>query len=281
MTAAPKKDRWLEGRRAFVTGGASGMGRAMALAFAESGADVAVGSLLIGGAREVGELVYQPAQDELDQTREEIEALGVRCFASALDVTSTDAVWGFVDAMEKELGPVDILANAAGVTAEQTTVGHEEGLWLKVVDVNLHGTFRTTRRCLPGMIERRWGRVINIASTAAEVGAPASAAYCASNAGVVGFTRCVALEGAPYGVTANTISPGWVETSFGREWMTHIAEMAEGTSGDAFIAEAKAHNPQGRMIQPLEIGALAAFLCRDEALGITMQNLTVSAGSLR
>ena len=272
-------DKYLSGRVAMVTGGASGMGRAMALALAEAGAEVAIGSLLAGGASVGREVVYLPGQQELDDTAREIEAHGVRALALDLDVTSMDSVQAFHDATVKTFGKVDILANAAGITAEQTISGHPDELWDKVIDVNLNGTYRTIKLCLPGMIERKWGRIINIASTAASVGAETSGAYCASKAGVVGLTRC-ALEGAKHGVTCNAISPTWVETKFGTSWMANIAEEQEGRSGEAYIADAKAANPQGRLIQPGEIGALAAFLCRDEALGITMQDLTVSAGSL-
>jgi len=273
-------DKFLKGRAAMVTGGASGMGRAMALAFAEAGADVAIGSLLAGGAKVTGELVNMPGAEELDETRAAIEAKGARVIACALDVTDNASVQAFHDATVAAFGKVDILANAAGITAEQTIVDHPDKLWDKVIDVNLNGTYRAIKRCLPGMIERKWGRIINIASTAAAVGAVTSGAYCASKAGVVGLTRCVALEGAPHGVTCNAISPTWVETTFGTEWMSNIAEEQEGRSGEAYIADVKASNPQGRLVQPREIGALAAFLCRDEALGITMQDLTVSAGSL-
>ncbi|MCH7539319.1 MAG: SDR family oxidoreductase [Proteobacteria bacterium] len=273
-------DKYLSGRVAMVTGGASGMGRAMALALAEAGAEVAIGSLLAGGASVGREVVYLPGQQELDDTAREIEAHGVRALALDLDVTSMDSVQAFHDATVKTFDKVDILANAAGITAEQTISGHPDELWDKVIDVNLNGTYRTIKLCLPGMIERKWGRIINIASTAASVGAETSGAYCASKAGVVGLTRCVALEGAKHGVTCNAISPTWVETKFGTSWMANIAEEQEGRSGEAYIADAKAANPQGRLIQPGEIGALAAFLCRDEALGITMQDLTVSAGSL-
>ncbi|GAB4271283.1 MAG: SDR family oxidoreductase [Deferrisomatales bacterium] len=275
-------DKFLKGRVAMVTGGASGMGRAMALAFADAGADVAIGSLLGKHDKEKadGELVYMPGEEELLATKAEIEARGVRALAQDLDVCSMDSVQAFFDATVQAFGKVDILANAAGITAEQTVCGHPDALWLKVMDVNANGPYRTTKLCLPGMIERKWGRIINIASTAASVGAATSAAYCASKAAVLGLTRCVALEGAEHGVTCNSISPGWVETKFGTSWMSHIAETAEGRSGDEYIEETKAGNPQKRMIQPEEIGALAAFLCRDEALGITMQDLTVSAGSL-
>ena len=274
-------ERFLEGRVAWVTGGASGMGRAMALAFASAGADVAIGSLLseAGGGVD-GEVAYLPGGEELESTRAEIVALGVRAFAQGLDVTADDSVEGFYADLRASLGEVDILANAAGITAEQTLCGHPDGLWERVIDVNLHGSYRTIRRCLPGMIERGWGRVINIASTAASVGAATSAAYCASKAGVVGLTRCVALEGAAHGVTCNAISPGWVETRFGNHWMHHIAEVQEQRAGEAYVEEARAANPQQRLIQPGEIGALACYLCRDEAVGMTMQDLVVSGGSL-
>jgi NAD(P)-dependent dehydrogenase (short-subunit alcohol dehydrogenase family) len=275
-------DKYLQGRVAMVTGGASGMGRAMALAFAEAGADVAIGSLLTKhqSQKADGELVYLPGEEELQNTKKDIEALGVKAIAVDLDVCSVESVQAFYDATIQAFGKVDILANAAGITAEQSVCDHPEQLWLKVMDVNANGPFRTTKLVLPGMIERKWGRIINIASTAASVGAPTSAAYCASKAAVLGLTRCVALEGAEFGVSCNSISPGWVETSFGTSWMTHIAETAEGRSGKEYIDETKATNPQKRMLQPREIGALAAFLCREEALGITAQDLTVSAGSL-
>ena len=117
-------------------------------------------------------------------------------------------------------------------------------------------------------------------STAASVGATTSGAYCASKAGVVGLTRCVALEGAPHRVTCNAISPTWVDTSFGRDWMGDIALKQENRSGSAYVADVETDNPQGRLIQPSEIGALALYLCSEQALGLTMQDLTVSAGSL-
>lgn len=273
-------DTYLAGRAAMVTGGASGMGRAMALAFAGAGADVAIGSLLAGGARADGEVSNLPGAEELEATRAEIEALGVRALAVNLDVASMESVQAFYDATVAAFGKLDILANAAGITAEQVICNHPDPLWDKVIEVNLTGTYRTIKLCLPGMIERKWGRIVNIASTAASVGAVTSGAYCASKAGVVGLTRCVALEGAPHGVTCNAISPTWVETTFGVEWMKGIGDEEEGTTGEQYIADAKAANPQGRLVQPAEIGALAAYLCRDEAFGITMENLTISAGSL-
>lgn len=275
-------DNFLTGRVAMVTGGASGMGREMALALGRAGANIIIGSLLSDSPlnNKAGEIVHLPDAEMLENTKKELEELGVRCLAMALDVTSDTSAQQFFDTGNQTFGKIDILANAAGITAEQTVCGHTYDLWNKVIDVNLNGTYRMIRLCLPHMIENRWGRIINIASTAASVGAANSAAYCASKAGVVGLTRCVALEGAEHGITCNAISPTWVETPFGQDWMTQIAEQQEGKSGQEYIAEARALNPQKRLIQPAEIGALALFLCRDDALGITMQDLTISGGSL-
>lgn len=263
-----------------VTGGASGMGLAMAQAFASAGANVSIGSLLSAGSRTEGEVVHIPGQEQMDHAVSKIEGEGVECLGFDLDVTSDESVGAFHNATLDRFGHVDILANAAGITAEQTIVGHPDALWDKVIDVNLTGTYRAIKRALPGMIEREWGRIINIASTAASVGAVTSGAYCASKAGVVGLTRCVALEGAPHGVTCNAISPTWVDTSFGREWMSDIAEKQEHRSGEEYISDVEKSNPQSRLISPTEIGALALFLCTDAARGITMEDLRVSAGSL-
>ncbi len=273
-------EKFLTGRTAMVTGGASGMGRAMALAFADAGADVAIGSLLAGSKKAEGEVSYLPGEQDLKAAKAEIEAKGVKCLAMGLDVTQNDSVQAFYDATVEAFGKADILANAAGITAEQTIVDHPDAAWDRVIDVNLTGTYRAIKRVLPGMIERKWGRIVNIASTAATVGAVTSGAYCASKAGVVGLTRCVALEGAPHGVTCNSISPTWVNTDFGRDWMSGIAEEQEHRKGEEYIADVKDANPQGRLLEPSEVGALALYLCRDEAAGMTMQDLTLSAGSL-
>jgi NAD(P)-dependent dehydrogenase (short-subunit alcohol dehydrogenase family) len=252
------------------------MGLAIAEALASAGAAVAIGSLLAGGKRAEGELTFLPGQQQMDQA---LEKLGAESFGMNLDVTSDSSMDEFHRATVDRFGPVDVLVNAAGITAEQTIVGHSDDLWNKVIEVNLTGTYRAIKRVLPSMIERKWGRIINIASTAASVGAATSGAYCASKAGVVGLTRAVALEGAPHGVTCNAISPTWVDTSFGRTWMTDIASH-EHRSGDEYVADVEKSNPQGRLISPTEIGALALFLCSDGAMGITMEDLRVSAGSL-
>jgi NAD(P)-dependent dehydrogenase (short-subunit alcohol dehydrogenase family) len=254
----------------------------MALEFAKAGANVAIGSLLSNKkeTKADGELVNMPGTEEMERTKGEIEAFGVKALAVELDVTSTESCENFYSATVDAFGKVDILANAAGITAEHGVVDHPDSLWMKVMDVNANGPYRMTKLCLPGMIEREWGRIINISSTAGNVGAPMSPAYCASKAAVLGMTRAVALEGAAHGVSANAICPGWTETDFGSSWMRDIAEKQLHMQGEELIAQEKEANPQHRLIQTKEIGALAAFLCKEEAFGITGQDLTISGGSL-
>ena len=136
-----------------------------------------------------------------------------------------------------------------------------------------------TKLALPGMIERGWGRIVNIASTAGNIGEPINGAYCASKAGILGLTRCVALEGAPHGVTCNAINPGYVETGMMRAALGTQAER-DGRSVDDLLAEIVASYPQKRTIPPGEIAALAAFLCRDDARGINMSDIDVAGGSI-
>ena len=274
--------KFLENKVAIVTGGASGMGKSMAIEFAKAGAKIIIGSLTSKDKDKKidGELANLPAYDELEKTCEKLRNLGTEAFACDLDVCSPDSIQNFYSLAIEKFGRVDILGNAAGITVEQTISKHSDALWNKVIDVNLNGTYRTIKVVLPGMIKQKWGRIVNIASTAANVGGVTSGAYCASKAGVVGLTRCVALEGAPYNVTCNAICPGWTETDFGKQWMGDIAQKQEGKSGEDYIANEKASNPQKRMIQPQEIANLAAFLCKEESLGITGESITVAAGSL-
>jgi 3-hydroxybutyrate dehydrogenase len=275
-------DRYLQGRAALVTGGASGQGRAIALALAAGGADVAVGSYLGEDAKMPSEAnTYLPSADELERVRAEIEANGVRALAMPLDVRSTDSCRALFEKARMAFGKIDILGNAAGIGAEQPILGHSDALWDAVIDINLTGYYRMIKLCLPGMIERGWGRIVNIASTAANIGAKDNPAYCASKSGILGLTRCVALEGAPHGVTCNAINPGFVNTgmmlSSVRTW---LKAEGKGRTEEEFIAGIAAGYPQKRIIEPEEIGALAAFLCREEARGITMEDITLAAGSL-
>ncbi|MFL5259707.1 MAG: SDR family oxidoreductase, partial [Hyphomicrobiales bacterium] len=154
-------------------------------------------------------------------------------------------------------------------------------IWHRMIDINLTGAFRTIRLCFPAMAERRFGRIINFASTAANVGYVRHSAYCASKAGLLGLTRCVALEGAEHGITCNAINPGWVATDSnygGCEQEIAIAGLD--ISVGEYRSRIAAGLPQKRFLDPDEVAALALFLCRDEAAGINAEDVTMAMGSL-
>ncbi|CAK0769734.1 SDR family oxidoreductase [Gammaproteobacteria bacterium] len=255
-------EQFLQNRVAMVTGGATGIGWAIAQALANAGAKVVIGSRTA---------CIRSATTSIDSNDGTILALNV-------DVCTTIQVEKFYHMAVETFGPIDILINAAGIFPEHTMCGHPDELWHHIIDVNLNGVYRTIKLCLPVMIHQKWGRIINIASTAASVGAPTYPAYCASKAAVVGLTRCVALEGAPHGVTCNAISPGWVETETAKSAIQQTA-IAMGRNPIEYLAEIKQSHPQKRMIQPSEIANVALFLCRDDSLAITMQDIIISAGS--
>jgi 3-hydroxybutyrate dehydrogenase len=272
---------FLAGRVAWVTGGATGMGRAIALALAEAGADVAVGSLPAGSALPAAAYAARPEPSDFTEIRRAIEGKGVRCLAAALDVREDRSVDEFFHAAVSALGPIDILVNAAGVSAQEAMVEHDDRTWASVIDINLNGAYRTIKRCFASMAEKRWGRIINIASTAAMVGFPRHSAYCASKAALLGLTRCVALEGAGSGITANAINPGSVGTEMMRLGsLRRIAQGGQGTTVEENFALIAAAMPQKRLIPAEEVAALAVHLCRDEAFGITGEALTISGGAL-
>ena len=273
-------ERYLESRAALVTGGATGQGHAIALALAERGCDVAVGSRLAGeGRAPPGVHAHLPTEEEMAQAVRAIEAHGVRALGLDHDLRSNDSCAALYQAAVGAFGKVDVLCNAAGVHFEHPLCGHDDERWHWVIDVNLNGCYRMIRLALPDMIARGWGRIVNIASTAGNVGEPVNGAYCASKAGILGLTRCVALEGAAHGVTCNAINPGYVETGMMRASLAAQAER-EGRSVADLIAGIAMSYPQKRTIPPAEIAAFAAFLCRDEARGISASNVDVAGGSL-
>ncbi|RUY41429.1 SDR family oxidoreductase, partial [Mesorhizobium sp. M7A.F.Ca.US.001.04.1.1] len=258
-----------------------GMGFAIATALAEAGANVAVGSYIAPAGADRSDAAYYPAADEIERVRSALAVHGTKVHAAHLDVRDSDVTNRFAADAETAIGPADILVNAAGTTAEQPVCGHSDALWDKIVDTNLTGAFRVTRAVLPGMIERGWGRIVNIGSTAALVGWKDNPAYCASKAGLLGLTRCVALEGAAHGVTCVMISPTWVETELMRRNVAQVVEReGKGRTPEEAMAEIARGNPQQRLLQPQEIAALAVFLCSDLAKGITMENIQITGGAL-
>jgi len=276
-------ERYLAGRTAWVTGGASGMGRASALRLARAGANVAIGSL-VQSQRAVAledQNVHTPADDALNATRAAIEAEGVGALALPLDVCSDASVQSSFDAIVERFGRIDILINAAGSSARKLMIDHPDEIWHRIIDTNLTGPYRTIKRCFPGMVERRWGRIVNFASTAANIGYVRHSAYCASKSGLLGLTRCVALEGAPHGVSCNAVNPGWVATDSNYSaCIQEIAIAGLDITVEEYRTRVAEGLPQKRFLQPDEVGALVAFLCREEAFGINAEAINIAMGSL-
>jgi 3-hydroxybutyrate dehydrogenase len=270
--------RFLAGRAAWVTGGATGIGRAIALALAQAGADVAIGSLPESASIGVA-YSTRPAEQEMGQAKSEIEAVGARCFLSPFDLRCDESVEAFHRAAVAALGPIGILVNAAGVCAQELMTEARDDTWSTVLDINLTGAYRTTKRCLPAMLAAGWGRIVNIGSTASSIGFARHAAYCASKHGLLGLARCVALEGAAQGVTCNTISPGTVDTGLTRIGSSHRVRQGQGRDVEDNLRLIAEGYPQKRLIETGEIAALALFLCREEARGITGEDVIVAGGA--
>jgi NAD(P)-dependent dehydrogenase (short-subunit alcohol dehydrogenase family) len=262
----------MTGRRVIVTGGLSGIGHAIALDLVQKGHRVVV------GARDLTSPARRAALAALEAAA---AAGGGAIRGEMLDLIDPQSVEGFCARAADWLGAADVLVNAAGVTAEQPVQGHSDELWQRIIETNLTGAFRMIRACLPAMLAQGWGRIVNIGSTAASVGWKDNPAYCASKAGLLGLTRCVALEGAAHGVTCVMVSPTWVETPMMQADLAEVvAREGRGRSVAEARAEIAAQNPQGRIIQPEEIAAVIAFLIGDAAGGITMEEIKVTGGAL-
>ncbi|MFO1139284.1 MAG: SDR family oxidoreductase [Paracoccus sp. (in: a-proteobacteria)] len=250
-------------RIAIVTGGLSGIGRAVAVRLARDGATVHVGARRGAAA---------------DLTAPLTAEFGDRIGFGRLDVRDSESCAAFVDGVLARHGRVDILVNAAGVYEEEAVADHSDRLWNDTIDTNLTGSFKMIRAVMPAMLRQKWGRIVNIASVAAHQGMASNAAYCASKAGLLGLGRCVALEGAAAGVTCNSVSPTWVETEMLQKFIDD--EVAQGAPRDEVRAKYEASNPQGKLVQPEEVAALVAYLASDAARGVTMADYQINAGSL-
>ena len=247
-------EQWHKGKVAVVTGGISGIGRAVAEALAQRGALVAVGA----------------------RRADQADLPGI--LALSLDVTDQGSVDNFIGNVTTRLGAPSILVNNAGISVHRTVADHVDADWLTVIDTNLNGPYRMIKACLGPMKQSDWGRIVNVASTAARTAEPTHAAYCASKSGLVGLTRAVALEGAPHGITCTAVSPTWVETQMLRESAAKMAHRS-GTTPEAEILGMAASNPQNRLVQPEEIAAMVSFLCSDHAPGLTMEDIQINAGA--
>jgi 3-hydroxybutyrate dehydrogenase len=256
----------LKDKTALITGGGRGIGRAIALEFAREGARVA---LLARTARQV------------EQVAEEIRATyKVEAVATACDVSDGASVASaFASVAGSFGGGADILVNNAGIAESAPLVKTSDELWQRILAVNLTGTFLCTRAALPAMLERGWGRIINVASVAGKTGAPYISAYTASKHGVLGLTRCAALEVATKGVTVNAICPGYVETEMAAQAINNITGKT-GKSEQEARDVLNRMSPQNRLVTPEEVAALALLLASDEGRGINGQAINVDGGSL-
>jgi 2-hydroxycyclohexanecarboxyl-CoA dehydrogenase len=239
----------LEGKKALVTGGASGIGAAIARRLAAEGAQVTIGDLNLEGATEVAG---------------EISGLAIE-----LDVTDLGSAQAAVDSAEP---PIDILVNNAGTDEFGFFAQTTPEQWEKVIAVNLTGVLNCSFAALPGMQEAGYGRMVNIASEAGRVGSKGSAVYSAAKAGVIGFTKVMAREGARFGITANAIAPGPIETPL----LMQATEFGE--LGEKIIETMKAGTQLRRLGQPEEVAAAVAFLASDDASYVTGETLGVSGG---
>jgi len=256
--------RELDGRVALVTGGGRGIGRAIALELGRCGASVAI------AARTTA---------ELSSTLAEISRSGGTGAAIAADLSDRAEAVRVVAETERQLGKVDILVNNAGVGSSidpRPVVLFSDDTWDLTLALNLTAPYICCKAVLPGMLLKKWGRIVNIASIVAKIGADRGSAYAASKGGLVSFTKSLALEVAKDGITANAICPGPVRTATSDKRLTQIASERNVLFSDL----EKNLTPMGRRLDPSEIAHAVAFLASERAAGITGQAWNVDAGAV-
>ncbi len=252
----------LSDRVALVTGGGRGIGAAVARSLASEGARMAVASRTL---------------TEIDEVASELTRTGSQAVAVQCDVGRPEEIASAVAHVSEELGRVDILINNAGIASSASLSSQSLQEWERIFRVNVTGTFLCTQACLPGMLERGWGRVVNVASVAALGGAKYISAYSASKHAVLGFTRCVALEAASRGVTVNSVCPGYVDTDLTRASVARIMEKTGMNEGQAVQVLCKT-NPQNRLLTSEEVAHAVLVLCLPESAGINGQALVLDGG---
>jgi 3-oxoacyl-[acyl-carrier protein] reductase len=264
----------LSGRVALVTGGSRGLGRADALTLARAGADVVVADILVESDKAEPDqpgILSQVARAQglvyTEQTAQEIQAMGRRSAAIKCDVTDREQVASTVARVIEEFGAVDILVNNAA-TLDHVGQLHDQSpeLWERDLRVNLTGSFNCAQAVWPHMKERKWGRIVNMASVAGTLGGFGQASYSTTKAGVLGLTKTLAMEGARHGITCNAIVPGVIGTE--------AFNMANPAMNERIVARTALKRPG----EPQDIANAIAFLCSDLAAYVTGIELNVSGG---
>ncbi len=235
-----------------MTGGARGIGEAISRTLAADGHRVAVADINEDGAAET--------------------ASRIGGFAVRMDITETASVDEAVRAVESSLGPVEILVNNAGWDEFRPFLETDEAFWERIIEINFKGCLRTCHRIVPGMVERGYGRVVNIGSDAARVGSSMEAVYSGAKGAVVSFTKTLAREVARYGITANSVCPGPTDTP-----MLHEAGVA-GADMERMVESLRRAVPMRRLAVPDDIAGAVSFLTSDRAAFVTGQTLSVSGG---
>jgi len=249
----------MSNRVAMVTGGAQGIGKGIATTLGQQGFRVAVADLNLEVAEE---------------TAKEISAAGGEAIAVQVDVTSTESVEAAVATIEAELGPVEVVVNNAGWDDFMPFVKTTEEFWDKILDINYKGALRVIRTVAPGMMERGFGRIVNIGSDAGRVGSSMEAVYSGAKGGIIAFTKTLAREVATKGVTANTVCPGPTDTPALRKF----ADGAGGGDAEKVISGMTRAVPMKRLGTPEDVGPAVAFFASDGAGFVTGQTLSVSGG---
>jgi len=252
----------LSGQHALVTGASRGIGAVVAAALAAEGAHV---SLLAREAQSLARLAGQLGND--------------RALPVAADVTDGASVRGAFAAARARFGPVHILINNAGQAASAKFTDTDEALWQRIMAVNLTGTYLCAHAAVTDMLELKYGRIVNIASTAGLRGAAYISAYVASKHAVIGLTRALALEYATRNITVNAVCPGYVDTDIVKQAVATIRNKT-GRSESEALAALVATNPQQRLITPEEVANAVLWLCRPGSQSITGQSLIISGGEV-
>ncbi len=252
-----------EGQVVLVTGGGEGIGRAIAMAFAAQKTRV----VICGRRRET-----------LEATSRELAALGSELLAIPCDVTQKREIVEMVQQVIRSYGRLDILVNNAGMSGRTPIDDPDDSKWRDIIEVNLNGTYLCSKTVIPHMIQRGFGRIVNISSVLGRFGVAGYVAYCTAKHGLLGFTKSLALEVADRGVTVNAICPTWVDTAMARLGIEETAAVA-GITPEAFREQAVQAIPMKRMAEADQIAALAVFLCSPGANAITGQAINVCGGT--